>query len=215
MISHCPSAVAREGYFEEAVTATGVSRSAAYEDYRRFSSRQEAHQRATRERKEASQGTNTSETLTNLEGDLLWIVLKKLEWAESLEQVIDQDWIRSTTYEGRILSLILAQATVDQIEKANQIYFLLETDEERDCFNHYLNDQREVPDLADFIEQTLLAIVNRHFKQQTDSLDQQLFQVTQSTTEPTEMRKLLLKKRELKQEKADTSRGLLESLQLD
>jgi hypothetical protein len=201
ILSNCPSAVVREGYFEEAVEITGVSRSAAYSDFRAFIASKAPARSQTGQEKSMPSRLVRTETLTNLEGDLLWIVLKKLEWADTLEQVIDQKWIRSNTCEGRILSLILGQATVDHIEKANEIYFLLETDEERDCFNHYAQDSRSIPDMADFVVHTITAMIHRYFKIQIEAIDQSIENPDQPTTDRSKFRELLIRKRDLIRER--------------
>jgi len=215
ILSNCSSAVVREGYFEEAVHVTGVSQSAAYADFQRFSKSVPRGRKTAGEINIQSSGTNASETLTNLEGDLLWSVLKKLEWADSLEQVIDQKWIKSDTLEGRILSLILGQATVDHIETANEIYFLLETDEERDCFNHYNQEPRLIPDMGDFVTQTITAMIHRFYRTQLEKLDQEISNLNQTTTDPASSRELFLRKRELMRDRNDLSMGLSRSLSLN
>ncbi|MEX0326167.1 MAG: DNA primase [Puniceicoccaceae bacterium] len=196
MLSACPSAVVREGYFEDAVKATGVSPDAARQDFARYSASAPAVKRAAPV-KTIKRGTNSSETLTNLEGDLVWAVLKNVGWAESLAQVIDHQWIRIHTIEGKVLSRILAQATVDRIENSDDILFLLETDEERDCVARYTVDERPDSDMPAFVNQTIASLARRFCKERVDYLNQEISKTTQTNSDPSQIRDFMMERQEL------------------
>ena len=195
MLAACPSAVVREGYFEDAVRSTGVSPEAAREDFNRFFASAPAIK--VPPVNVAKRGTKSSETLTNLEGDLVWAVLKNAGWAESLAQVIDHQWIRLHTIEGKILSRILAQATVDRIEKSDDIHFLLETDEERDCVARYMVDDRPDSDLPSYVNQTIASLARRFCKERVDYLNQEISKTTQTTSDPSRIRDFMMERQEL------------------
>ena len=198
ILAACPSAVIREGYFEEAVEVTGVSREAAREDFARF-----FHQRNPRPETESRKfirktGTKLSQTLTNLEGDLVWAVLQDVEWAEALAQVIDHQWIRIQTIEGKILSRILAQATVDHFEGSHEILNMLETDEERDCFHRYRAEDRPEVDVAFFLNQTIASLARRFCKERIHAIDEEIAKLATLHPNDSSINVLLTERRDLK-----------------
>lgn len=197
MLLACPSAVVREGYFDEAVAVTGVSRQAAEADFRRLA-QEAAHTSAVRTTVQLNNnGTKASETLTILDGDLLWAVLQNVTLAEPLAQVIDHQWIKLQTIEGKLLSLILAQASEDHIEKVDDIFLLLETDEERDCFSRYLVDERPQIDIESFVNMTISSLARRFCRERVRLLDQKISQCAHNPADPTQLRGLLTEKNEL------------------
>ena len=194
MLSACPSAVVRDGYFQEAVEVTGSSSVAARKDFEVFFAAQSplagpmpAPEKKTR--KVSAKG------LTNIEADLLWSILKNAAWAEPLAQVIDHQWIRIHTTEGKVLSRILAQATVDHLEGHEDIQLLLETDAEREVVAHLIVDDRPASDLQDFINDLLAAMVRRHSKERVAELDQKIHQISGSGGDSSSVRDLLNERR--------------------
>lgn len=175
LMAASPSAVVREGHFQEAVAVTGVSYKAAHDDYQRFLS--DAAQRSRNDpahRDEKKINGISSATLTNLEGDILYSLLQNAVWAESLAQVIDHQWIKSETIEGKILSRILAQATVDPVESVDDLYALLENDEERQCFNRMLSEERLIPEMTSFVKETLQSFFRRHLREAIRHLEERI-----------------------------------------
>ncbi|MGA1205204.1 MAG: DNA primase [Opitutales bacterium] len=199
MLASCPSAVVREGYFLEAVEATGTTMAAAKADYDRFFSQAKGHPARTIIAPSGKRGgTISSETLTNLEGDLLWALLKNVEWADSLAQVIDHQWIRIQNIEGKLLSRILAEATVDHIESSQGIYFLMRDDEERACLARYETDDRQGLDMESFVNQTLAALVRRYCRDRVEYLDKEISRHGQSNIDAARIRDFMKERRELK-----------------
>ncbi|NDV62098.1 DNA primase [Puniceicoccales bacterium CK1056] len=197
MLMECPSAVVREGYFEEAVQVTGVSREAAVADFKRLARESKPPNPARVERKENNNGTKAPEALTILEGDLLWAVLQNVTLAETLAQVIDHQWIKLQIIEGKLLSLILAQALEDHIEKAEDIHLLLETDEERDCFARYLVDERPHIDMESFVNLTIASLARRYCREQVRVLNQKISECANNPDDLTQIRDLMNQKNEL------------------
>jgi len=197
MLAACPSAVVREGYFNEAVDATGVSPQAAHADFARFAKVAMPAQKPLPAANRRIPGTNPSETLTNLEGDLIWSVLQNVGWAESLAQVIDHQWIRNHSCEGRVLSRILDHATVDHIEDSGAIACLLESDEERDCLSRYMVEDRPLPDLESFVNETVSSLARRFCRDRISRIDQDIAQLSGTDAEPVKLRNLMLERRDL------------------
>ncbi len=197
MIASCPSAVVREGYFEEAVEVVGVPQHAAVADYERATAAREAREKRTERPESRNYGTNSSETLTNMERDLLWAVLQNVAWIDPLAQVIDHQWIKTHSIEGKILSLLLAQATVDRIEGPDDIYFLLESDEERDCFHRLQADARPQLDMELFVNQTIASLVRRFCRDEIKSLEKEISRRYAQSAKATDIRDLSSRKNEL------------------
>ena len=197
MLAACPSAVVREGYFEDAVAATGAPMQAARQDFARFfASRSES--RIVPKQSRIKRETNSPETLTNLEGDLIWAILKNVEWADSLAQGIDHQWIRIHTIEGKVLSRILAQATVDHIENSDGIHFLLETDEERECVARYTVDDRPEKEMESFANQTIASLARRFCKDRVDHLNQEISKLAHTDSDASAIREFMKERQELK-----------------
>ncbi len=197
MLAACPSAVIRDGYFHEAVEATGTPAGAAREDFERYFRQHSPRPVARKERARYINGTNSSETLTNLEGDLIWAVLKNVGWAEVLAQVIDHQWIKIHTPEGKLLSRILAQATVDHIEDPDGIHFLMESDEERDCLSRYVVDDRPDSEMEAFVNETLASLARRFCKERVTYLNQEIAKLAQTRNDDTLIRQFMTEKKEL------------------
>lgn len=176
LLEASPSAVVREGYFKEAVEVSGVTMSAASEDYRRFLEPAPGKKNTDLQISPKKNEKKSAQTLTCLEGDLLYAVLQNANWAEPLAQVTDHKWIKSDTDEGKILSSILAQATVDPIESTDDIYALLESDEERHCFHRLLSEERVQIDMQTFVNETLASLVRRHLREAIRQLEERINQ---------------------------------------
>ncbi len=196
ILSACPSAVVREGYFNEAIVVTGVSERAAREDFHKFRRSRPAARQSRKSAVKRISPIKSSETLTNLEGDLIWAVLKNVEWVDSLAQVVDHQWIRSHTIEGKILSRILDQATVDHIEGTEGIYFLLESDEERDCFSRYNVDDRSELEMESFVNETIAALAKRYCREQVNAITEQINKIEYTESTSSEIRSLMEKRSE-------------------
>lgn len=174
LMAAAPSAVVREGYFQEAVAVTGVSFRAAHDDYKRFLADTQRAKNEPDNGRPKKMAENPAVKLTNLEGDILYSLLQNAVWAEPLAQVIDHQWIKSETIEGKVLSRILAHATVDPVESVDDLYALLETDEERQCFNGLLGEERLIPDMCAFVNETLQSFFRRHLREAIRQLEDRI-----------------------------------------
>lgn len=190
----CQSAVVRDGYFQEAVEITGSSPAAARKDFESlFAPKLQAGSQPEPERVPVRKVS--SKRLTNLEADLIWAILKNVAWAEPLAQVVDHQWIRIQNIEGKVLSRILAQATVDHFEGPEDVRLLLETDEERDWLAHLVVDERPDSELAEFINETLASMVRRFCKDNVARIDQSIRRMADSDGDSQTIRDLLNERR--------------------
>jgi DNA primase len=197
LIAACPNAVVRDGYFEEVVAELKVSPEAARAEFKRLNGAGRSAPEALAATNHGSAGTNPSPTLTNLEADLLWAVLQNVAWIEPLAQVIDHQWIKTNTTEGKILSLLLAHATVDRIEGKDSIYFLLESDQERDCFHQLQADLRPQLDMTSYVNQTVNSIARRFCRERVQRLEEEITRVFLDSGDLDRVRALSAEKNEL------------------
>ena len=197
IISACPSAVVREGHLNQAVEATGASPAAALADYQRFLQTRGPARPASARPPAPVRAANPSPTLTNLEGDLIWTILQNAGWADSLAQVVDQQWIKHETSEGRVLSRILAHALVDHVPDSRDLLLLMESDDERACLSRYIVDERTVPDLEAFVNTTLASLIRRFCRDRIREIDQKITQHAQPEPQSGTLRTLLEERREL------------------
>lgn len=203
MLANCPSAVVRDGYTEEAIRVTGASPEAARDDLRNFMRlRTRARSQSSGAESETSSfhGTKPSPILTNLEADLLWAVSQDVAWAEPLAQVVDHQWIKSDSLEGKILTRILAQTEVDRIETKDDIQYLLDNDEERDCFSRFVVDERPDFDMMDFLNQTLSSLLKRYCRQRISELDVKVIRLEQTAADWSQVMELKKEQQALKQQ---------------
>jgi hypothetical protein len=105
--------------------------------------------------------------LTNAEGDLIWAVLQNVRWAHSLAYVVDQQWIRKRTAEGRLLDHILNLAISDQLESIDDIYNTIEEDDLRDCFAQYRVEERSVDSLEAAVNNSVVFLYKTYCREQT------------------------------------------------
>jgi len=188
ILSNCPSAVVREGYVEEAIRVSGSSPEAARVDLKRFlQMRQPQRSPSVKMENLPSSGTKSSPLLTNLEADLLWAVSQDVAWIEPLAQVIDHQWIKSDSLEGKLLTRILAQTEVDRIESKDEIQYLLETDEERDCFSRFVVDERPDLNMMDFVNHSLTSLMKRFCRQRISDLEKEIFRLESTASDWSEV----------------------------
>jgi DNA primase len=165
LIKACPSEVVREGHLEHIAQLTGRSFRAVVEDYQRRGPAPragEAQREQPRQENQEKSGTQATGPLTNAESDLLWAVLKNVEWANTLAEVIDHQWIRSNTTTGKVLSRILAEAANDPLISNHNVLNLFENDAELDVVAQFKTwDDAEMDE--DFVVNHALKILVQKF----------------------------------------------------
>jgi len=195
MIHQCPSDIVCEGYLEEAGQHLGVSLQILRREFNKLAT--QARPLPAPETAKEPPKRNTSEPLTKLEADLLWAVLQNVAWIELLAQVIDHQWINPQFPEGKILSLLLAHATVDHIEGTDAIYMLLESDDERACFHRILSEDRPHLEMESFVNQTLESLARRYCRNRITDLNQQINAASGEHFDAGQLRALTQEKRDL------------------
>jgi DNA primase len=129
LLQHVPSEVAREDYIQTASKLLNVDPHAALMDFKKapkpqaYNKGQDNHTPAKKVSKDA--------LLTDGTWELLWLVLHFPKHSAAISEIIDYDWINSTSPAGRLLKRILAELREGLIDDASNIENLIETVEDR------------------------------------------------------------------------------------
>ncbi len=133
------SFVIKESYLAELALRLGVSNDAVKADFSFFERNKKPFNRIQNsESSKQKTSTQTPVRLTNVEDDLLYLLLHDDRIAEPLAFLIESAWLNSKTASGRILAKILAEIAADGPIERNRLEDLLEDDLEREIFNKCL-----------------------------------------------------------------------------
>lgn len=168
------SAIVRNAYLEDAIVIAREEAHAIRQDFERFLHTATPPPRRATESETKALVKKNHDSLTTLEGVLLWIVLQDVKWAQRLAQVIDHNWIHSESPEGKVLARILAEAEAETWEGAHQIDELLDSQDERDCFFAIYAEERALENVEATANECLLKLARRHIQNQLDQLTGQL-----------------------------------------
>ena len=133
------SLVIKESYLKELATLLGVSNEAVKQDFSKFEKQKLPKYRlqypnsSNKETKE-----NSPVRLTNVEDDLLFIILHDDRIAGPLAYLIEPSWLNLQTTAGAILAKIFAEVNADGPMDFRRMEDFLENDQERKVFHHYL-----------------------------------------------------------------------------
>ena len=133
------SLVIKEGYLKELATLLGVSNQAVKQDFLKFEKQKLPKYRlqnpnpSNKELKD-----NSPVRLTNVEDDLLFILLHDDRIAGPLAYLIEPSWLNLQTTAGNILAKIFAEINADGPMDFRRMEDFLENDQERKVFHHCL-----------------------------------------------------------------------------
>lgn len=201
MLVQCPSAIVRQGYIDAIADVLQLTAHVVYQEMERLLAdgtigRPQIQPKTAlpRERKEAG-------LLTNAEGDLIWAILHNVDWAQLLAHVVDHQWIRMNTTEGRLLSRILNQALLDPLESREQIYAQLEQDEERDCYARYIVDDRNGDNSLQTVNNAVIYLFKQYCRERVRQLNTQVEAALKSNSAPSELTDLMAEIRQLNRQR--------------
>jgi hypothetical protein len=69
--------------------------------------------------------------LTQATWELLWLILHHPEYGDQLSEIIDYEWINTSSTTGRLLSRLLAELREGMIDSVDQIENIIDSVEER------------------------------------------------------------------------------------
>lgn len=133
MVKAVESAVLEQDYLEEISRLWGVSPDALMRDYAQYKKRQAHRAPQTQEPSQAENKPKdgSTSTLTRVESQLLWLLLRYENLAEFIAEHVDISWIENQSVASEILKRVLSEITHGVWEGAASISPLLETDQEQ------------------------------------------------------------------------------------
>ena len=133
------SLVIKESYLKELATLLGVSNEAVKKDFSKFERQKLPKYRlqnpnpSNKEKKD-----NSPVRLTNVEDDLLFVLLHDDRIAGPLAYLIEPGWLNLQTIAGNILAKIFAEVNAEGPIDFRRMEDFLENDQERKVFHHCL-----------------------------------------------------------------------------
>ncbi|MFO8026356.1 MAG: DNA primase [Opitutales bacterium] len=170
LLAHVPSEVAREDYIQNAARILKVDAQAALHDYN-TALRQ-------RRRNPRSQGEPPPSTppkdplLTQATWELLWLVLHHPEYAKTLSELIEYEWIDTDTPAARMLSRFVAELREGMIDDSGDIENLLDSSEDRQLLADIHSRDLEVEEPEKQIEICLNKIRRKYHETRIKELEQ-------------------------------------------
>ena len=133
------SLVIRESYLKELATLLGVSNEAVKQDFSKFEKQKLPKYRLQNPNPSNKETKDNSPVrLTNVEDDLLFILLHDDRIAGPLAYLIEPSWLNLHTTAGTILAKIFAEVNADGPMDFRRMEDFLENDQERKVFHHCL-----------------------------------------------------------------------------
>jgi len=129
------SFVVQDGFLEEIAKTMMITPDSVKQDFLSF---QKNFRKRRSYRQQEKESNKRAERLTTVEDDLLYTILHNDRLASPLAQSIDFAWLDSSSTSGKILVKLLAETSADGPLSVEQIEGLLEDDEERTTFQHFL-----------------------------------------------------------------------------
>jgi DNA primase len=133
------SLVIKESYLKELATLLGVSNEAVKQDFFKFEKQKLPKYRLQNPNPSNKETKDNSPVrLTNVEDDLLFILLHDDRIAGPLAYLIEPSWLNLQTTAGTILAKIFAEVNADGPMDSRRMEDFLENDQERKVFHHCL-----------------------------------------------------------------------------
>ena len=133
------SLVIKESYFKELATLLVFSNEAVKQDFSKFEKQKLPKYRLQNPNPSNKETKDNSPVrLTNVEDDLLFILLHDDRIAGPLAYLIEPSWLNLQTTAGTILAKIFAEVNADGPMDSRRMEDFLENDQERKVFHHCL-----------------------------------------------------------------------------
>ncbi|MGB0409367.1 MAG: DNA primase [Opitutales bacterium] len=172
LLSHVPSEVAREDYIQIASRLLSIDAQAALRDYNQ-AARQRSRPRTPNHPPPAAEATKDP-LLTQATWELLWLVLHHPEYAHSLSEIIDYEWINTKSPAGRLLARLLAELREGLIEESTQIETLIDSTEDRQLLADIHSRDLQVEAPKEHIEICLRQLFRKHHEIRIKELEQKI-----------------------------------------
>ncbi|MFT4901941.1 MAG: DNA primase [Lentimonas sp.] len=172
LLQHVSSEVAREDYIQIASRMIGVDPRAALKDFQKGATAQGA----TQGRPNPPPATTTPKDplLTQASWELLWFVSHFPEYGAPLSEIVDYEWINTSSPAGKLLARILAEIKEGLIEDATKVETIIESIEDRKLLAEINTRDLEVDDPKTQIEFCLQTLYSNYLKSRRKQLEQRI-----------------------------------------
>ncbi|WOO42215.1 DNA primase [Rubellicoccus peritrichatus] len=158
IVRECESTIVREDYLSQLSRLIQVDQEAIRRDFN-ASSKPKSNTNQAKEGTARSK-TLSNEKLTNKEAELVSLALHHEYIGEKISEIIDNEWIDTSTAPGAMLLRILAAHVEHEWLGSDNIDSLLENDEERNFIYRLLTEEPKVEDPIKAANVCLLYIFN-------------------------------------------------------
>ena len=172
LLQNVSSEVAREDYIQIAARMIGVDPGAALKDFKKATTPQ-PNASANSDGPLPTQ-TTKDPLLTQASWELLWLVLHFPEYGSPLSEIVDYEWINTSSPAGKLLARILAEIKEGLIEDATKIETIIENIEDRKLLAEIHTRDLEVEDPKIQIEFCLQTLYSNYLKARRKQLEQRI-----------------------------------------
>lgn len=172
LLQHVSSEVAREDYIQIAARLIGVDAGAALKDFNKVPTPLTANP-ASKDSKSAPTPAKDP-LLTQAAWELLWLVSHFPEYGTTLAEIVDYEWINTSSPAGKLLARILAEIKEGLIEDATKVETIIESIEDRKLLAEIHTRDLEVEDPKIQIEFCLQTLYSNYLKARRKQLEQRI-----------------------------------------
>lgn len=172
LLLHVASEVAREDYIQIAARMIGVDPAAALKDFKKSATARPNQQ--TKPDLAPPAETLRDPLLTQAAWELLWLVLHFPEFGLPLSEIVDYEWINTSSPAGKLLARILAEIKEGLIQDATKIETIIENIEDRKLLAEIHTRDLEVEDPKIHIEFCLQTLYSNYLKSRRKQLEQRI-----------------------------------------
>ncbi|MEC8614255.1 MAG: toprim domain-containing protein, partial [Verrucomicrobiota bacterium] len=128
LLHHVPSEVAREDYIQIAARLISVDPQAALSDFKKVPS---PHGIKGGKATKTTPNPAQDPLLTQVSWELLWLILHHPEYGDQISEIIDYEWINTSSITDKLLCRLLAELREGMIDSVDQIENIVDSVEER------------------------------------------------------------------------------------
>lgn len=169
IVRECESSIVREDYLNQLSRLIQVDQEAIRRDFKASANTKQSPSQPNQGTE--PQKTVSNEKLTSVEAELVSLALHHESIGEKISEIIDNEWIDTSTLPGAMLVRILAAHVEREWPGSDNIDALLDNDEERNFIYRLLSDEPAVEDLAGAVNQCLNLIFARYLGKQRKEIE--------------------------------------------
>lgn len=184
LLQHVPSEVAREDYLKTASKKLNIMKTedneAALRDFIRSS---KATRTNTNQAPKAAPVAAKDALLTQATWELLWLLLHFPEYGPQISEILDYDWINTSSTTGQLLSRLTGEYREGLVEDTNNLENLIESVEDRQLLAeiHTRDLECEFPKIQ--IQNCLQTLYRNYLSNRKKELEQTIANTDSTSTE--------------------------------